>query len=73
MSTHQAALKPPYFVEIHGPYGHAIMPDAYTNPENAMRIANALQERENDGTYYCISDKDQRIIYCSMQATEEAR
>lgn len=56
-------LKPPYFIEFHAPYGHAILPERYPTPDAAIERAQALQARVTDDAYYCVSNKDQELVW----------
>ncbi len=56
-------MKPPYFVELHASYGHAILPDPYPTPFAAIAAAKTLQAQVTDDTCYCASNRDQELIW----------
>lgn len=59
--------KPPYSIELHCAHGHAMLPDRYPAPDVAIPIARALQAQVQDDTIYCVSNKDQELVWASTR------
>jgi hypothetical protein len=59
----EKSAKPPYVVEFHASYGHALLAERYSTSGEAIQMAKTLQSQVTDDACYCVSNKDQELVW----------